>query len=100
MVDRIYHRISYFLNAKNNETFIVYFYLSNDLRFLKMVIKTDSDIVEIKDETIKRMFAQGVKDWFELGLRFSSQNTWKGENWILDVVNQEKFFLAKIRYGF
>ena len=41
-----------------------------------------------------------VKDWFELGLRFSSQNTWKGEHWILDVVNKEKFFLAKIRYGF
>lgn len=74
--------------------------MSDVLRFTEMVIEKDSNIVEIKDEIIKRMFAQGVNDWFQLGLKFSTKNSWKGEFWILDVVDKQKFFLAKIRYGF
>ena len=65
-----------------------------------MVNESDSNVVKISNETLKKIFAQGVKDWFKLGLRFSEKNTWKGEYWILDIVNKEKFFLAKINYGF
>jgi hypothetical protein len=58
------------------------------------------ETIKISDETLKRLHRLGVVNWFELGLRFSEKNTWKGEFWILDVTNKEKFFLAKIRYGF
>ncbi len=64
------------------------------------MVTTDLEIVEIRDETIKRLFAQGVKDWFQLGLKFSSKNSWKGEFWILEIVDKKKFLLAKIKHGF
>ncbi len=65
-----------------------------------MVIEKDFEVIEIEDETVKNMFSMGVKNWYQLGLRFSSKNTWKGEFWILDIVDKQKFFMAKIKYGF
>jgi hypothetical protein len=64
-----------------------------------MVMK-ELETINISDETLKRMHKLGVVNWFDVGLRFSEKNTWKGEYWILDIINKEKFFLAKIRYGF
>jgi len=60
----------------------------------------DYETVNIPDDMLKYMHKLGVVNWFDIGLRFSEKNTWKGEYWILDIVNKEKFFLAKIRYGF
>ena len=60
----------------------------------------DHETVNIKDDVLKHMLRMGVVNWFDVGLRFSEKNTWKGEYWILDIINKEKFFLAKIRYGF
>lgn len=59
----------------------------------------DYETVNISDDMLKYMHRLGVINWFDIGLRFSEKNTWKGEYWILDIVNKEKFFLAKIRYG-
>jgi hypothetical protein len=73
--------------------------MSNDLRFFEMV-ETCPNTIEIRDDTIKQIFEQGVRDWFHLGLKFSSKNSWKGEYWILDIVDKQKFLLAKIKYGF
>jgi hypothetical protein len=64
------------------------------------MVETELETVEIDDRTLKRLFSQGVRDWFPLGLKFSQKNSWKGEFWILDVVNKQKFLLAKIRYEF
>ncbi len=72
--------------------------MSDDLRFFQMVTEY-SETVEINDQVLKILFAQGVRDWFQLGLKFSTKNNWKYEYWILDVIDKEKFFLAKIRYG-
>lgn len=63
------------------------------------MVTTDLEIIEIRDETIKRIFEQGVRDWFQLGLKFSSKNSWKGEFWILEIIDKKKFLLAKIKYG-
>jgi len=64
-----------------------------------MVNQNDCNIVEIDDETVRHMFSQGIRNWYQLGLRFSENNTWKGEVWILDIVDKQKFFLARIKYG-
>ena len=64
------------------------------------MVTTESETVKITDQVLKILFAQGVRDWFQLGLKFSAKNSWKDEYWTLDVIDKEKFFLSKIKYGF
>lgn len=64
------------------------------------MVTADSETIEIDDLILKKLVDQGVRDWFQLGLKFSSKNSWKGEFWILDIIDKQKFLLAKIKYEF
>lgn len=60
----------------------------------------ETKIIELHDEVVKKLFKQGITRWFQIGLNFSSKNSWKGEFWILEIIDKKKFLLAKIKYGF